>query len=80
MKAGAAVRTTEAISASFHNGMEYFNTFGGNTLSCAAGLAMLEVLEKEGLQERALEVCVDAAHRFCDGTGNFSDLQEFAAR
>eukprot|EP00668_Euglena_longa_P014661 GGOE01018660.1.p1 GENE.GGOE01018660.1~~GGOE01018660.1.p1 ORF type:complete len:451 (-),score=108.98 GGOE01018660.1:48-1400(-) len=52
----AAVVTTEEISTSFHNGMEYFNTFGGNTLSCAAGLAVLDVLEKEGLQAHALEV------------------------
>jgi Ornithine/acetylornithine aminotransferase len=31
-------------------------TFGGNHLACAAGLAVLEVLEKEKLQERANEL------------------------
>ncbi|GMQ23867.1 aminotransferase class III-fold pyridoxal phosphate-dependent enzyme [Algoriphagus sp. oki45] len=31
-------------------------TFGGNHLACAAGLAVLEVLEKENLQEKALEL------------------------
>jgi 4-aminobutyrate aminotransferase-like enzyme len=31
----------------------YFNTFGGNPVSCAAGLAVLDVIEKEGLQENA---------------------------
>ena len=32
----------------------YFNTFGGNPVSCAAGLAVLDVLEKENLQQNAL--------------------------
>lgn len=34
----------------------YFNTFGGNPVSCAAGLAVLDVIEKEGLQENARTV------------------------
>jgi 4-aminobutyrate aminotransferase-like enzyme len=34
----------------------YFNTFGGNPVSCAAGLAVLDVIEMEGLQHNALEV------------------------
>ena len=33
--------------------MEYFNTFGGNPVSCAIGLAVLEVIEDQGLQEHA---------------------------
>lgn len=51
-----AVITTEAIAASFDTGMEYFNTFGGNPVSCAAGLAVLDVVEEEGLQENARRV------------------------
>lgn len=31
----------------------YFNTFGGSPVSCAAGLAVLDVIEREGLQENA---------------------------
>jgi acetylornithine aminotransferase len=31
-------------------------TFGGNHLACAAGLAVLEVLEEERLQQKALEL------------------------
>ncbi len=44
------------VSDSFNTGMEYFNTFGGNCLSCAVGLAVLDVIETEGLQQHALEV------------------------
>lgn len=52
----AAVITTEAIARSFDNGMEFFSTFGGNPVACAAGLAVLDVLESEQLQARALRV------------------------
>jgi 4-aminobutyrate aminotransferase-like enzyme len=49
-----AVVTTPEIAASFANGMEYFNTFGGNPVSCAVGLAVLDVIKHERLQENAL--------------------------
>lgn len=52
----AAVVTTPEIAASFDNGMEFFSTFGGNPVSCAAGLAVLDVLAEERLQENALRV------------------------
>ena len=51
-----AVVTTPAIADAFDNGMEYFSTFGGNTVSCAIGLAVLDVIRDEGLQEHAREV------------------------
>ena len=53
----AAVVCTEAVAQAFEQvGVEYFNTFGGNPVSCAAGLAVLDVLEQEGLQQHALQV------------------------
>jgi 4-aminobutyrate aminotransferase-like enzyme len=52
----AAVVTTPEIVTSFDNGMEFFSTFGGNPVACAAGLAVLDVLEEQQLQKRALRV------------------------
>lgn len=49
------VVTTPAIAASFANGMEFFSTFGGNPVACAVGLAVLDVIEDEGLQRNARE-------------------------
>lgn len=51
----AAVIVTEAIADAFNNGMEYFNTFGGNPVSMETGLAVLKVIEEEGLQQQAAE-------------------------
>ncbi|MBC7185849.1 MAG: aminotransferase class III-fold pyridoxal phosphate-dependent enzyme [Calditrichaeota bacterium] len=51
-----AVITTPEVAAAFHSGMEYFSTFGGNPVACAVGLAVLEVIGEEHLQENALRV------------------------
>jgi 4-aminobutyrate aminotransferase-like enzyme len=58
-----AVVTTPEIAASFVSGMEYFNTFGGNPVSCAIALAVLDVIADEHLQENARRV----GHFLMDG-------------
>ena len=52
----AAVATTRAIASAFDNGMEFFSTFGGNTVSCAVGIAVLDVVRDEELQQLVEEV------------------------
>lgn len=52
----AAVVCTQEVADRFANGMEYFNTFGGNPVSCAIGAAVLKTVKREGLQENALKV------------------------
>ncbi|XP_047585535.1 5-phosphohydroxy-L-lysine phospho-lyase isoform X2 [Lutra lutra] len=53
----ACVATTQAVARAFEaTGVEYFNTFGGSPVSCAVGLAVLDVLEKEQLRAHAASV------------------------
>jgi 4-aminobutyrate aminotransferase-like enzyme len=68
----AAVITTPEIAASFDTGMEYFNTFGGNPVSCAIGLAVLDVIEQEDLQARAR----DTGARLRDGLEGLAGRHE----
>ena len=51
-----AVVTTPAIMKSFRSGYRYFNTFGGNPVSCAAAMAVLDVLEEDQLMDNAATV------------------------
>lgn len=52
----AGVVTTADLMDQFTSRNMYFNTFGGNEVSCATGLAVLEVLKDEGLLENAQRV------------------------
>ena len=49
--AGIVVRPE--VIREFGKTSRYFNTFGGNSVSCAAALAVLEVIEQDRLQENA---------------------------
>lgn len=52
----AAVACTKEVAEKFANGMEFFNTFGGNPVSCAIATEVLKVVKREKLQENALNV------------------------
>jgi alanine-glyoxylate transaminase / (R)-3-amino-2-methylpropionate-pyruvate transaminase len=47
-----AVVTTPKIAEALRQRV-HFNTFGGNPVACAQGLAVLEVIERDGIQARA---------------------------
>ena len=66
----AAVATTRSIADSFANGMEYFSTFGGNPVSCAAARAVLAELRDRDLQEHARRI----------GNGLLDSLRALAER
>ena len=50
-----AVIATRAVAEAFGKGPEYFNTFGGNPVSCRAALAVLDLLQG-GMLEKAAEL------------------------
>ncbi|WP_069298593.1 aspartate aminotransferase family protein [Neptunicoccus sediminis] len=66
----AGVVTTSAIMHKFRTAFRYFNTFGGNPVSCATAMAVLDVIEQEGLMQQAADVGAYAKAR----------LQELAAK
>lgn len=50
-----AVACSREVADAFANGMEYFNTFGGNPVSCAIGTEVLRTIRREELRENALQ-------------------------
>ena len=59
----AAVLATPAVMGAFRDAFGYFNTFGGNPVSAAACMAVLDVLEDDGLQQNAARVSAHAMDR-----------------
>lgn len=51
-----ALVTTRKIVEEFSNGMEFFSTFGGSTLSCVVGHELLNIMEDEEVQKNSHEV------------------------
>jgi 4-aminobutyrate aminotransferase-like enzyme len=51
-----AVVTTAEIAGSFDKGQEFFSTFGGSTVSCTVGAAVLEIVNQDRLQTHAKKV------------------------
>ncbi len=58
-----AVATRPDVMAAFRNAFSYFNTFGGNPVSAAAALAVLDVIRDEGLQENAARISAHVTAR-----------------
>jgi 4-aminobutyrate aminotransferase-like enzyme/Ser/Thr protein kinase RdoA (MazF antagonist) len=71
----AAVVARRDIAEAFNNGMEYFNTFGGNPVSCAVGLAVIEALQQDDLQANALRV----GNQLLDGLKSFVGKYDMVA-
>lgn len=68
----SAIVTRRDLTENFSKRGHYFNTFGGNPVSCAAGLAVLDIIESEGLQQNALEV----GKRLVNGIRALADKHE----
>jgi 4-aminobutyrate aminotransferase-like enzyme/Ser/Thr protein kinase RdoA (MazF antagonist) len=72
----AAVVTRPEIAEALAADTGYFNTFGGNPVSCAAGLAVLDVIEVEGLQQNALVIGNDLRERLLELSDDYPALGE----
>ena len=73
----AVVARSELVSEFGAHG-RYFNTFGGNPVSCAAALAVLDVIEEEGLQRNALDIgtrLVDGLWQLAERHGCIGDVR-----
>lgn len=67
----AAVVTTPAIAEAFSRKFHYFNTFGGNPVAAAVGLAVLDVIEQENLLQNVHEVSGYLGEKLRELAGRF---------
>jgi 4-aminobutyrate aminotransferase-like enzyme len=70
----AAVLTTAGIADSFGAAANFFNTFAGSPVACAAAQATLDVLEADSLCERAVGVGAYLRHRLQELAAEYSLL------
>ena len=76
-----AVACTRAVAEAFAaGGMEYFNTFGGNPVSCAIGAEVLRVVEGEGLRQNALAIGRLLMRRLERLSGRFAEIGDVRGR
>jgi 4-aminobutyrate aminotransferase-like enzyme len=68
----AAVVTRSELASTFSESGGYFNTFGGNPVSAAAALAVLDVIEGENLQKNALKI----GRHIADGLWLLADVHD----
>lgn len=74
----AGVVTRRDLVEIFARRSDYFNTFGGNPVSCAAGLAVLDIIERDDLQQNALDVgqyLIDGLSRLADEHACIGDVR-----
>ena len=62
---GAVACRREVADRFAASGIEYFNTYGGNSVACAVGNAVLDAIEQDGLQENARVVGEYLSKRLC---------------
>lgn len=65
------VVTSIKLADAFANGMEYFNTFGGNPVSSAIGLEVLNVIKDKGLQQNAKKIGIYMKKRLAQLKNNY---------
>lgn len=70
---GGVVASAETMKA-FRSGYRYFNTFGGNPVSCAAAMAVLEEMEDKRLMANAKTVGDHARSRLAELAGKYDAI------
>jgi len=66
---GAVITTPEVAKSFGATGVEYFNTYGGNPVSCAIASAVLDVIENEKLMEHAVKIgniLIEGGHKLAE--------------
>lgn len=72
----AGVATKPSFLATYCQGVGCFNTFGGNLVAAAAGLAVLNTIESQGLQTNALKIGRYIKDRLLDIAGQSNIIGE----